>query len=146
MAAITVVSGMPHFRLISKVSAVSSTQIDAEAVLNGAPPYTGLEIMAQAAALHVRQRLDFGRHVFLLSLRRCAMPQNDVLIGRYRVRAVLQHQSSDAFGYLVKAAGPNGEGFQGDLLIGTQAYDDHFSKAALSAHYRELWDQLNKEA
>lgn len=145
MASLDIVSGLPHFRLISKISGVDPLHIDAESMLDHAPHYTGLEIMAQTAALHVRQRLNFKRHAFLLSVQHCTMPQVSVLTGRFRVAAVLRHQSSDAFSYHVKAVGPDGKAFEGDLLIGTRDYDHRFSEKEMSAHYQQIWDQLKDE-
>lgn len=142
METLIISSRMPHFRLIAKIRDVSATHIDTEAILDDAPVYAGLEIMAQTAALHVRRRLDFKRHAFLLSVPRCILPSIDSVGGRLRAKAVLQHQSSDAFSYHVEATGPVGENFTGDVLIGARAYDDRFQKANLSAHYRRVWDKL----
>ncbi len=136
---------MPHFRLISKITAVSSAHLEAEATLNDAPSYVGLEIMAQVAALHVRQMMDFTCHAFLLSVQHCTMPPDAVLKGCYRVNAAMGHQSSDAFSYRVKTSGPDGTRCECELLIGTCAYDDRFPRSELSTHYRQIWARLKGE-
>ncbi len=142
METLNISSRMPHFRLVSKVATVSSVHMAAEATLADAPAYVGLEIMAQTAALHVRQMVDFARHAFLLSVQHCALPSIAVLKGCYRVKAVLRQQSSDAFGYHVNASGPDGYHCECELLIGTRAYDNRFPKSELTAHYRHIWAGL----
>ena len=119
--------------------------MEAVATLNDAPSFVGLEIMAQAAALHVRQMTDFTRHAFLLSVQNCTLPPDAVLEGRYRVKAVMGHQSSDAFSYHVIASGPDGARCECELLIGTCAYDDRFPELELSTHYRQIWVRLKGE-
>jgi hypothetical protein len=137
-------SGMAHFEIVSKILAVSSDEMEAEAELDGAPRFAGLEAMAQTAALHARHHLAFERHAFLLSVRRCQMPPIAVLSGRFRVAAVLRGRSSEAFSYQVAAKGPGGVDFDGDLLIGTMAYDHRFRKEALKAHYQRIWNRLRQ--
>ena len=145
METLNISSRMPHFRLISKVTAVSPAHMEAEAKLNDAPSYAGLEIMAQAAALHVRRKMNCARHAFLLSVQHCTMPPIAPLTGCYRVKAVLRHQSDDAFSYRVVAAGPDGHRFECELLIGTRSYDDRFSEAELSTHYQRIWAEVKGE-
>ncbi len=142
METIDIHSRMSHFRLLSKVLAVSSRHLEAEAVFGNAPCFAGLELMAQTAALHVRRRLDFDRHAFLLSVRQCTIPPIDFLKGRYRATAILRQQSSEAFMYHVAACGHDGIDLDGDLLIGTRAFDDHFPKEVLGVHYQQLWNQM----
>ena len=115
-------------------------------MMNHAPRYAGLEIMAQAAALHVRRRMKFERHAFLLSAQRCTLPQVDDLKGLFQVKAVLRHRSSEAFSYDVAAFGPDDVDFESELLIGTRAFDDRLPKEALTAHYQHLWVRLKEES
>lgn len=145
MEVLKIQSSMMHFKMVSKILAVYSDGIDAEAVFNGEPLFAGLEAMAQSAALHVRHSLRFERHAFLLSVQHCQMPAMSVLKGLFRVTAVLRGRSSEAFAYQVTAIGPGDADFHGGLLIGTRAYDDCFRKEALAAHYQEIWDRLREK-
>jgi hypothetical protein len=145
MEVLKIQSNMMHFKMVSKILAVSSNGIDAEAVFNGEPRFAGLEAMAQSAALHVRHSLRFERHAFLLSVQHCHMPAMDVLKGPFRVAAVLRGGSSEAFAYQVTATGPGGADFRGELLIGTRAYDDCFKKESLATHYQKIWDRLKEK-
>jgi hypothetical protein len=144
METLKIHSGMAHFRILSKILAVSPDGMEAEAVLNGAPRFAGLEAMAQTAALHARRLLGFERHAFLLSVRRCQMPSMAVLSGRCRVAAVLRGHSSEAFAYHVTANGSEVAEFDGELMVGTMAYDDRFRKETLQAHYQRIWNRLRQ--
>jgi hypothetical protein len=144
METLKIKSGMAHFRILSKILVVSPDGMAAEAVLDGAPRFAGLEAMAQTAALHARHILGFERHAFLLSVGRCQMPSVAVLSGRLRVAAALRGRSSAAFAYHVTANGPGGADFDGELLIGTVAYDDRFRREVLEAHHQRIWNRLRQ--
>ncbi|MEJ2155563.1 MAG: hypothetical protein P8X96_09525 [Desulfobacteraceae bacterium] len=144
METMKIQSGMPHFKIVSKIFDVSPNNIDAQAVFGGDPIYTGLEAMAQTAALHVRHSLRFERHAFLLSVHHCQLPDLDALEGPFRIKAALHGRSSEAFVYKVAASGPHGADFDAELLIGTCEYDERFRKASLIAHYQEIWTRLRE--
>ena len=144
MEILKIKSGMAHFKIVSKILALSSDGMEAEAELDGAPRFAGLEAMAQTAALHARHLLGFERHAFLLGVRRCQMPPMAVLSGRFRVAAVLRGHSSEAFAYHVTANGSEVAEFDGELMVGTMAYDHRFRKEALKAHYQRIWNRLRQ--
>jgi hypothetical protein len=138
MEALKIHSQMAHFRLIRRIDKVSAKGIWGEAKFERAPLYAGLEAMAQLAALHVRQRLQFERHAFLLRVQGCQMPAADLLEGPFRIGADLRSQSSNTFGYDAVALGPQGIDFKSRLLIGTRDYDAYFPKNILKAHYQGI--------
>jgi hypothetical protein len=142
MEALSIRSRMAHFRLIGYLSAISSKTICGVTHFENAPLYTGLEAMAQVAALHVRQRIHFERHAFLLRVYDWPLPAADRLAGEFVVRAGLRSHSSSAFRYDVAAFGPHGVELNSALLIGTQDYDDRFPKDILKAYYQGLWAKL----
>lgn len=144
MEIVKIRSRMQHFQIVSKIFGISPGGINAEAAFDNDPLYTGLEAMAQTAALHVRHSLRFERHAFLLGVHHCLMPPIDVLRGPFRVAAGLRSRSSEAFLYHVVANGPDGADFDSELLIGTRAYDDGFRKEALAAHYQKMWSRLRE--
>jgi hypothetical protein len=133
---------MAHFRLIKRISKVSPKGIHGEVEFNRTPLFAGLEAMAQFAALHVRQLLQFERHAFLLKVHHCRMPVLDHLDGCFEMAADLCSRSSNAFHYKIVAHGPHGIDFKSELLIGTQDYDDHFPEDILKAHYQRVWTDL----
>lgn len=144
METLKITSRMPCFRVVSKVLEISPDGIEARALFDGDPPYTGLEAMAQTAALHVRHSLRFDRHAFLLSVHHCQLPEIVALAGPFRIKAEMRGRSSEAFVYKVTANGPQGVHFDAELLIGTRDYDDRFKKEILFAHYRKMWDRLRE--
>ena len=144
METLKIKSRMEHFRMVSRIFEVTPNGIDAEVVFDGDPCYVGLEAIAQTAALHVRHSLRFECHAFLLSVHHFRIPQTDVLKGRFRLAAELRGRSSEAYAYHVTARSPGGVDFDGELLIGTRAYDDRFKKEALTAHYRMVWDRMRE--
>jgi hypothetical protein len=142
METLTIHSHMAHFRLITRILKVSCEGTRAEADFNRTPLFAGLEAMAQLAALHVRQRLQFERHAFLLKVYYCRMPAIDHLDGCFRIAADLCSQSRNAFNYSAVAHGPHGVDFESELLIGTRDYDKHFPENILKDHYQRVWIQL----
>jgi hypothetical protein len=144
MEIVKINSRIQHFKIVSKILESYPGGIDAEAVFHTDPLYTGLEAMAQTAALHVRHSLRFERHAFLLSVHHCQMPPIGALTGVFRVTAGLRNRSSEAFLYHAVVSGPHGADFHSELLIGTRAYDDGFKKEVLAAHYQKMWARLRE--
>lgn len=144
METLTIHSHMAHFRLIKRISKVSPKGIRGEVEYHRTPLFAGLETMAQIAALHVRQHLQFDRHAFLLKVHHCQMPAIDHLDGCFRITADLCSRSSNAFRYSSVAHGPHSIDFKSELLIGTQDYDDNFPENILKSHYQRVWNDLTK--
>jgi hypothetical protein len=142
MARLTINSHMASFQLIGRVTDVSNRRVQADATFAQWPVYTGLEAMAQLAALHARYSLAFERHVFLLKIDRYDLPPLETLNGDFSLIAERISQSSQSFAYGVTAKGPDGLTLQAQLLIGTLDYDGRFQKDRLKQHYRKLFDVL----
>jgi hypothetical protein len=142
MATIEICSGLDAFRLIACITGITPEAISGQTNAGKRSAFTGLEAMAQLAALHVRYCLQFQRHAFLLKVHRCRMPNLQVLEGRFCLSARLHSKSSNAFAYDVAADGPNDVQFTGRIIIGSQSYDDHFQKSVLSVYYQNLFADL----
>lgn len=143
MARLTINSHMHSFQLIRRVTDVTDRRIQADAVFAQWPVYTGLEAMAQLAALHVRYSIDFERHAFLLKVDRCDLPTLETLAGDFSLTAERFSQSSQSSAYGVIAQGPGDLAMRGQLLIGTLDYDEHFKKDRLKQYYRKLFQALH---
>jgi hypothetical protein len=142
MARLTINSHMAGFQLIRRVTDVSDRRIQADAAFAQWPVYTGLEAMAQLAALHVRYSLVFERHAFLLKIERCDLPTLETLAGDFSLTAERTGQSSQSFAYGVIAQGPGDLTMQAQLLVGTLDYDERFKKDRLKRYYRKLFEAL----
>jgi hypothetical protein len=143
MARLIITSRMRGFQLIRRITDVSDRHMRADATIAQWPLYTGLEVMAQLAALHVRCSLSFERHAFLLKVERCDLPPLETLNGRFRLTAERLGQSSQSFAYGVTALGPDDLALEARLLIGTLDYDGRFKKERLKQHYRNLFKALS---
>jgi hypothetical protein len=142
MARLTIKSHMPCFQLIRRITHVSDRRVRADATFAQWPVYTGLEAMAQLAALHVRCSLAFERHAFLLKIDRCDLPPLETLNGDFSLTAERVGQSSQSFAYRVIAQGPDDLTLQAQLLIGTLDYDEQFKKDRLKQHYQKIFEAL----
>ena len=145
MAAVKMISRLRHFSLLTRITRVSAESMCAMADLDGKPAFCVLEAMAQLAALHVRQDIEFRRHAFLLKVNRGQWPHEDVLRGSYRLIAERHGKSSHGFAYRTCALGPGDEALDADLLIGTRPYDRQFREEILEAHYRDIFNRLQPE-
>jgi len=142
MAALTVSSGLDGFRLIQGISHVSEGEIVGRTRLDKAPLYTGLEAMAQLAALDVRRRIDFSAHAFLLKVARCRWPGAETLDGLFRLEARAGSRSLRAFIYRTRAVGPAGLDIEAEMMFGIVDYGKDFQEQHLRHHYRELFTCL----
>ena len=142
MACLTIHSQLNDFKLVAGIAQVFELHLTGEAVFDCMPVYSGLEAMAQLAALHVRHGLEFRRHAFLLKVGHSVWPAQERLDGYFQLRAERYGSSSNAFAYQATARGPEGLHLQADLLIGTKAYDHEFQEKILAAHYRRIFEEL----
>ncbi len=142
MARLIINSQLTCFQLVRRVTAVSNQRIEAVAEFSKWPIYTGLEVMAQLAALHVRHSLTFERHAFLLSVDRCDLPLLETLDGDFYLTAERVSQSSQVFAYRTTTRGPDDLTIRARLLIGTQVYDERFKEDRLKQYYRKIFEDL----
>ncbi len=133
---------MQHFQLQTRIQHVSARRIKAIVTFAQSPSYSLVESMAQLAAMHVRYRSDFDRHVFLLKIQSCELPQRPSLDGDVDLAAERLSHSSHAFGYQVSALMPDGESFGAELLIGSREYDRQFRRENLHPYYQKRFEAL----
>jgi hypothetical protein len=63
-----------RFLLLDRLDVCDPTGATARRAFAAAPPWQGLEAMAQLAALHARWTADFTLHAFLLTVDECTWP------------------------------------------------------------------------
>ncbi|MGJ3524342.1 hypothetical protein ACR4XJ_15095 [Nitratidesulfovibrio sp. D1] len=141
-----------RFLLLDRVDRCDATQATACRAFASAPPWQGLEAMAQLAALHARRASGFVLHAFLLTVQECNWPFADALHGTLRIRAKLLAESDRAATYATAItpipqasdadAAPVPPCMAATLIIGRTAYDTRFNGDVLAARYREIFAWL----
>lgn len=142
MKQITVFSGMRGFVMIDRIFDISPREIAAGKRLAKAPPFAGIEALAQAAALHTRIINDFSRHAFLLKVQRCTLPPGPRLDGDFLIRGVLKGQSAASGSYEMALEKDGQTVMEGSFLIATVEYDARFKKEVLESRYRKVFSCL----
>ncbi|WMW66607.1 hypothetical protein [Nitratidesulfovibrio liaohensis] len=143
-----------RFLLLDRVDSCDETGATARRVFTAAPPWQGLEAMAQLAALHARWTADFNLHAFLLTVEECTWPTAADLHGTLYIGADLLAQSDRAATYatviapLPPSSGPDTAPappcMAATLTIGHTPYDTRFNGATLTARYREIFAWLTR--
>ncbi len=141
-----------RFLLLDRVDRCDAAQATARRAFASAPPWQGLEAMAQLAALHARRTSGFALHAFLLTVEDCAWPPAGKLHGTLRIRAELLAQSDRAATYATAITpipqvpgtdtAPAPPCMAATLIIGRTAYDTRFNGDVLAARYREIFAWL----
>ena len=142
MATVNIRSPIRRFRMIDTILRLEDDIIEGMADFVRAPAFAGLEAMAQLAALHVRWRVDFSRHAFLLSVVRCHGLPDRELDGTLQLQGRVTAHSMHAIRYRVTAATGAGKRLTAELFIGLRDYDTRFRSQRLQDHYREMVARL----
>lgn len=149
-------SAPPRFLLLDRLDVCDATGATARRAFSHAPPWQGLEAMAQLAALHARWTSGFALHAFLLTVEECTWPPDAALPGTLRIRADLLAASDRAATYATTMAplpppsgaepAPASPCMTAILTIGRTAYDARFNCGTLTARYQEIFAWLTRTA
>ena len=139
---IVINTGMPRLRLLDAVTLTDENGIAGSCLLSDAPPWLGIESLAQLGAFHVRFLTGFEKHVFLVKIKRCLLPRRETLHGRYRLAGRLLSRSSSAFSYDLEAWKGKELEITGRFLYAAVDYDDTFRKELLQDRYQGLFSCL----
>ncbi|MBG3878587.1 hypothetical protein FVW20_16635 [Desulfovibrio oxamicus] len=99
-----------RFLLLDRLDSCDETGAAARRVFIAAPPWQGMEAMAQLAALHARWTADFSLHAFLLAVEECTWPD-------HVPAADMRHGMSNSTSSRTPGATPGGA-LHGTLHIG----------------------------
>jgi len=133
-------SGLEGFILLDEIQDAGADSITAGKLFDLAPAYLCIEAMAQLGAYHVRYIGNFERHAFLLGVKRCSLPAEDLLSGYFRLHGKLESRSSSAFSYLISATGENGTEMEGEFLFAAVDYDGAaLRREILRPHYEKVF-------
>ncbi len=135
--------GLERFIMIDRITRIDGATIHAEKTvsLNEAETFSGVEILAQTGAIHIRQHLDFRRHAFLLGIASYTGPSR-VSPGLFRLYGVCESRSRNAYGYRLEGQNDGGITISGQFLFAVTDYGDDFQKNSLEQHYRKLFSCL----
>lgn len=142
MERVAVCSGLEGFVLLDSISGISREAISGLKQFGDAPPWLVMESLAQLGALHVRYRLNFEMHAFLLGIKRCDFSSGHMR-GNIQLRGESTAESSSAYSYKLLALDENGSCVEGEFLFSVVEYDDlHFKGDVLRKHYKKVFSCL----
>ncbi len=142
---IVIHSGRKDFVLLERILEVGPSHIVGRASFQNAPPYLGLESLAQTGAYHVRCLTAFAKHAFLLKIADCALPEGR-LEGTYRIRGTLAGRSESGFSYHLRFERGDAAVMEGVFLFAAVDYSERFSRDLLEGHYRKVYACLQRDS
>ncbi|MEN6437797.1 MAG: hypothetical protein ABFD97_04385 [Syntrophobacter sp.] len=143
MERIVLRSGLSGFVLLDEISDAGPDSVKGSRRFESAPPWLGIEALAQLGAYHVRFLCGFEKHAFLLGVKRCVLPRARDLSGSWRLSGTLKNRSSSAYSYDLTATGPDEATLGGEFLFATTEYDDGVPREdILRAHYEKVFSCL----
>ena len=134
-ANININSGLPDFLLLDDITQAEEKTIAGTRKFSAAPPWLGIEALAQLGSFHVRQITGFHKHAFLLKMNRFVLPPSETLEGCYLLAGTLVSRSGAAFAYELQARKGKMLEFSGNFLYATVDYNDTFTETRLRNHY-----------
>lgn len=143
---LTVRTGLSRFLMLDRIMETGPSHILTKKTVNDLEMlmFSGIEILAQTGAFHVRHLMDFKRHAFLLGIRSYSGPSR-LLPGLYTVKGTLLSQSREAFEYHLEGNGPQKTSLEGIFLFASRNYGDDFRQNHLEDHYRKLFTCLTND-
>lgn len=145
-----------RFLLLDRLEHCDAKGATASRAFTAAPPWQGLEAMAQLAALHARWTAGFNLHAFLLTVEEGTWPMTGALHGTLHIGADLLAQSDRAATYATIVtslplpsgadAAPSSPHMAATLTIGRAHYDARFNADTLSTRYRDTFAWLTRTA
>ena len=136
-------TGLMSNLMIKEIQEVHSSCIQAISDTSDVPTiFPILEAMAQAGALHARYLSNFQRHVFLVKVAHCALPDHLPVSEVISFRANMRGRSDRSFVYHIQMREKNRVVMEGDFWFSSADYDERFNAKLLQKHYRDLWTCL----
>jgi hypothetical protein len=135
-------SGLADFLLLDAITQAEETTIAGVRAFFTAPPWLGIEALAQLGAFHARHLTGFQKHAFLLKINQFLLPQSETLQGRYLLQGTLVSRSRAAFVYELQAIKGKVLEFSGNFLYSVVDYDDTFAESKLHNHYLRIFKCL----
>ena len=139
MERIVVNSGLKSFILLDTISETGPTTIAGRRHFSGEQIAMGIEALAQLGAMHVRFLMNFQKHAFLLSIKRCDMASLNPLEGMVRLKGIQTAHGGSAFSYLMRAQQDSRICIEGNFVFAVVDYNDIFKRAILETYYKKVF-------
>jgi len=138
-------SGLSGFSLLSRIAESTEEKVAASADFDNAPPYLGVEALAQAGAYHVRFLCGFEKQAVLLMIRNCSLPVEEILSSRCELVGHLRSRSASVFAYEMSAEMNGVKVLDGDFVFTAIAYNSDLRKDILKEYYEKKWANLRND-
>lgn len=142
LSPMNIATGLRGFSLLSRITEASRETVAGYADLENAPPYLGIEALAQAGAYHVRFLCGFEKQAVVLLVKSCRLPGEASLSGRCELRGTLRSRSASVFAYDLSANMNGGTVLSGELVFTAVAYNSELREDRLKEYYRKKWADL----
>jgi len=142
LSPLTIATDLRGFSLLSRITEASGETVAGYADLENAPPYLGIEALAQAGAYHVRFLCGFERQAVVLLVKSCRLPVEASLSGPCELRGTLRSRSASVFSYDMTANMNGGTVLSGEFVFTAVAYNSELREDRLKEYYRKKWADL----
>jgi hypothetical protein len=139
MQRIEINTHLDQFRMLDKIVFYAENIICGEKSYIDSENYLLLESLAQLAALHVRNNVNFEKHAFLLKVNHFELNCEGRLNGLYKLNCELTGHSNNGFLYSVNALSEKNDVLKGELLIGVIEYNSDFKTKDLKEYYKKVF-------
>ena len=135
-------SGLQSILLIERITAFDPGEIRGVFAFDGKSVFMPIEAMAQLGAFHVRRLDGFQRHVFLMKVGKCVLPDPLPGEGAIVLQGELTGRSDRSFVYHIRMERQGQTVMRGDFWFSTVDYDERFEGEMLQRHYERVFSCL----
>ncbi|PKN60970.1 MAG: hypothetical protein CVU53_00320 [Deltaproteobacteria bacterium HGW-Deltaproteobacteria-11] len=140
--ALTFRTGLDAFLMLDAITESGIDHIAARKTFTGAPLYFGIEGLAQLGAYHVRSRIGFARHAFLMKINDCRMTGRAILDGSALLHGARTGSSDAAYAYRLRLDIPGGVQMAGEFLFAVKPYASPAQEEQMRSYYQETYQCL----
>lgn len=152
MEKVVVNTELNGFTVLNSIEKVDDLFIEGTMLLESNENFLILEAMAQLASLHVKKRINYSKHSFLLKIKKFDGMFLKLSEGKIILRCNLVGMSSGTFSYDVCAYGYSKENnniyklnISSSLIISTTEFSNDFKEDRLKKHYEKVMACLLKK-
>ncbi len=144
MNSVIVNTGLDHFCPLHCITHITGEYISGKIIFVNSESFIALEAMAQISAYHTRFLNDFNRHSFLLKVKKCSGPFNEILNGEYVVDSKITARTEMASTHNVTIHSSNKVLFKSEIMTAFTDYSADFPEEKFKKYYRDVFTCLMK--